>query len=140
VEIEHNERVRGFIRTTLGCGCPDAVLERIDYTRSDISQEPEVKLTRIDVGGQLLVYVLEGEEDPNRLSDVLPVVLSAGLVERERREFNRLRVVVATSRPDELRPVLDGIFGASAPADDKVHFHVVATEDLPFDTDDREDG
>lgn len=133
MDLEHNQRLRGFIRNTLGCGCPDEVLDRIDYTRSDIAQEPVVKLTRIDVGGTLLVYVIEGEDDLNRLGDILPVILSTGLVERARREFNRLRVVVATSSPDRLRPALESLFSASAPADDKVHLHVVAIGDLPFD-------
>jgi hypothetical protein len=128
-----NERLRDFIRTTLGCGCPDEVLEWIDFSRTDLAQEPAVKLTRIDVGGQLLVYVLEGEENPARLQDVLPAIISTGVIERSKREFNRLRVVVASDRPEELRTPLEQIFNASAPKDDKIHLHVVSTMELPFD-------
>ena len=130
---EWNERMQSFIRSTLGCGCPDQILQRIDFTRTDLAQEPAVKLSRIDVGGQLLVYVLEGEEDPTRLSDVLPAIISTGLIERGKREFNRLRVVVAADRPDELQPVLERLFDASAPKDDKLHLHVISTMELPFD-------
>ncbi|MGD9253533.1 MAG: hypothetical protein PVG92_06330 [Holophagae bacterium] len=128
-----NERMQSFIRTTLGCGCPDEVLQWIDFTRTDLAEEPAVKLSRIDVGGQLLVYVLEGEEDLARLADVLPAIISTGLIERGKREFNRLRVVVATDRPAELQPELERIFSASAAKDDKLHLHVVSTMELPFD-------
>ncbi len=133
MKSQWNERLRDFIRTTLGCGCPDEVLDLIDFTRTDLAQKPAVKLTRIDVGGQLLVYVLEGEENAQRLQDVLPAIISTGVIERGRHEFNRLRVVVGSDRPEELRPVVERIFGASAPRDEKIHLHVVSTMELPFD-------
>jgi len=133
VTNEETTRLRTFIRSTLGCGCPDDVLEWIQCTHTELAQEQDTRITRIDVGGQLLVYVLEIEGHDRRAEEALPAVIAAAIVDRSTSCFNRLRVVVAVDDPDEMRPRLEGVFAGSAPADDKVHLHVVRTTDLPFD-------
>jgi hypothetical protein len=133
VTNEETTRLRSFIRSTLGCGCPDDVLEWIQCTHTELAQEEDTRITRIDVGGQLLVYVLEIEGPDRRAEEALPAVISAAVVDRATSCFNRLRVVVAIDDPDEMRSNLERRFAGSAPADDKVHLHVVSTMDLPFD-------
>ena len=64
-------------------------------------------LSRIDVGGQLLVYVLHAIATPHQVASTLPGLIAAGLVERDGAGFNRLRVVVATDDPAALRPILE---------------------------------
>jgi len=126
-------RLRIFIRSTLGCTCPDDVLESIRCSHSDLTSRHEARLTRIDVGGQLLVYVIEGGEDPRPATEALRAVVAAGMVERNQGGFNRLRVVVAADDRDALRPSMERSFENSAPLDDRVHLHVIAAADLPFD-------
>jgi hypothetical protein len=133
VTNEQTSRLRTFIRSTLGCGCPDDVLEWIQCTHTELAQEQDTRITRIDVGGQLLVYVLEIEGHDRRAEEALPAVISAAIVDRSTSCFNRLRVVVAVDDPEEMKPRLEGVFNGSAPADDKVHLHVVRTTDLPFE-------
>jgi hypothetical protein len=133
VTNEQTTRLRTFIRSTLGCGCPDEVLEWIQCTHTEFNQEQDTRITRIDVGGQLLVYVLEIEGPDQRAAEALPAVIAAATVDRATSCFNRLRVVVALDDPDEMRPRIEASFDGSAPADDKVHLHVVSTTDLPFD-------
>jgi hypothetical protein len=133
VTNEETTRLRTFIRSTLGCGCPDDVLEWIQCTHTELAQEQDTRIARIDVGGQLLVYVLEIEGYDRRAEEALPAVISAAIVDRSTSCFNRLRVVVAVDDPDEMRPRLEDVFNRSAPADEKVHLHVVRTTDLPFD-------
>ena len=133
VTNEQTSRLRTFIRSTLGCGCPDDVLEWIQCTHTELAQEQDTRIARIDVGGQLLVYVLEIEGHDRRAEEALPAVISAAIVDRATSCFNRLRVVVAVDDPEEMKPRLEGVFSGSAPADDKVHLHVVRTTDLPFD-------
>lgn len=130
---EETSRLRTFIRSTLGCICPDDVLEWIQCTHTELAQEQDTRIARIDVGGQLLVYILEIEGHDRRAEEALPAVISAAIVDRSASCFNRLRVVVAVDDPDEMKPRLDDVFASSAPADDKVHLHVVRTTDLPFD-------
>ena len=133
VTTEQISRLRTFIRSTLGCGCPDDVLEWIQCTHTELTQEEDTRITRIDVGGRLLVYVLEIEGPDRRAEEALPAVIAAATVDRATSCFNRLRIVVAIDNPEEMRLRLEHTFSGSAPADDKVHLHVVSPTDLPFD-------
>jgi hypothetical protein len=133
VTNQQTSRLRTFIRSTLGCGCPDDVLEWIQCTHTELTQEDDTRITRIDVGGRLLVYVLEIEGPDWRAEEALPAVVAAATVDRATSCFNRLRVVVAIDDPEEMRPRMEHIFNGSAPADEKVHLHVVRPTELPFD-------
>ena len=133
VTNEQTTRLRTFIRTTLGCGCPDDVLEWIQCTHTELTQAEDTRITRIDVGGRLLVYVLEIEGPDRRAEEALPAVIAAATVDRATSCFNRLRIVVAIDNPEDMRPRIERTFNGSAPADDKVHLHVVRTTDLPFE-------
>ncbi len=131
--IDQRSRLRSFIRATLGCGCPDEVLRRIDCTHTTPTHELDAGLSRIDVGGQLLVYVLHVTTNPHQVAAALPGVIAAGLVERDGGGFNRLRVVVAADDPAALRPIAERAFSESAPVDDRLHLHVVHVGELPFE-------
>ena len=133
VTTEQISRLRTFIRSTLGCGCPDEVLEWIQCTHTELTQEDDTRITRIDVGGRLLVYVLEIEGPDWLAEEALPAVIAAATVDRATSCFSRLRVVVAIDDPEEMKPRMERIFNGSAPADEKVHLHVVSSTDLPFD-------
>jgi hypothetical protein len=126
-------RLRSFIRSTLGCTCPDDVLECIRYSRSDLADRHEERLTRIDVGGRLLIYVIEAGNDPESAAEALGAVVAAGTVERNRGGFHRLRVVVATDDTRVFGPTMKQSFEDSAPLDERIHLHVIAEGDLPFD-------
>lgn len=121
-----------FIRTTLGCGCPEEVLQWIECSHSQPVPDHGLTLTRIDVGGRLLIYVVEGDEEPERTTGAIPALIAAGLAERERTGFNRLRLVLATRDVDEILEAANRTFAEFAPRDDRIHLHVVAVEDLPF--------
>jgi hypothetical protein len=131
--MQQISRLRNFIRSTLGCGCPDEVLDWIQCTHSELAQEENTRITRIDVGGRLLVYVLEIAEPERGAETSLPAVVAAATVDRATGSFNRLRIVVATDDPEQETPRLQHIFRESAPLDDCVHLHVVRPTDLPFD-------
>jgi hypothetical protein len=132
VESTQSSRLRTFIRSTLGCGCPDEVLRSIDCSHTTVDCDQDTRLSRIDVGGQLLVYVLHASGNPHQAAATLPAIVASGLVERDGAGFNRLRVVVAADDPNALRPIVEQAFSESAPADDRLHLHVVQVGDLPF--------
>jgi hypothetical protein len=107
-------------------------LRSIDCSHTTLTQEQDTGLSRIDVGGQLLVYVLHATSSPHQVAAALPGVIAAGLVERDGAGFNRLRIVVAADDPEALRPIVERAFSKSAPADDHLHLHVVQVGELPF--------
>ena len=133
VPSDQTSRLHTFIRSTLGCGCPDEVLRSIDCSHTTVDCDQDTRLSRIDVGGQLLVYVLHVSGNPHQVAAALPGLIAAGLVERDGAGFNRLRVVVAADDPAALRPIVEQTFSESAPADDRLHLHVVQVGDLPFE-------
>ena len=132
VTTDQNSRLQTFIRSTLGCGCPDEVLRSIDCSHTKVDCDQDTRLSRIDVGGQLLVYVLHSSGNPNQVAATLPAIVASGLVERDGAGFNRLRVVVSADDPAAFRPIVEQAFAQSAPADDRLHLHVVKVGDLPF--------
>jgi len=133
VTIDQTTRLRTFIRSTLGCGCPDEVLRSIDCSHATVDCDQHTRLSRIDVGGQLLVYVFHASGNPYQVAATLPAIVSSGLVERDGAGFNRLRIVVAADDPAAFRPIVEQAFAQSAPADDRLHLHLVQVGDLPFE-------
>jgi hypothetical protein len=133
VTSDRTSRLHTFIRSTLGCGCPDEVLRSIDCSHTALTHEQDSGLSRIDVGGQLLVYVLHASGNPHQIAATLPAIVASGLVERDGAGFNRLRIVVAADDPATFRPIVEQAFAQSAPADDRLHLHVVQVGDLPFE-------
>jgi hypothetical protein len=133
VTVNQTSRLRTFIRSTLGCGCPDEVLRSIDCSHTTVDCDQDTRVSRIDVGGQLLVYVLHASGNPHQVAAALPAIVASGLVERDGGGFNRLRVVVAADDPNAIRPTSERAFSESAPADNHLHLHVVHVGDLPFE-------
>ncbi|MCU0305819.1 MAG: hypothetical protein MUC56_17340 [Thermoanaerobaculales bacterium] len=113
-----------FVRETLGCGCPDEV---VAATVLDAGPQGELGL---DVGGRLLVRVLPAE-DLDRLVDGFPETVERLLAERDRRGFNRLRLVVAHPQPELVGETLRAMLAAIHAADDRVFVHGVPPEAVP---------
>lgn len=110
-----------FLRGPLGCGCPDEVLREIAWQPQQVAGE---RLLRIAVGGGLLVY-LWPSDDPRRLEEVLPALLTAGRSERDREGFNRFRLAVATGDKVRLEPVAHRLFSRWPDRDAETYLHLV---------------
>lgn len=115
-----------FVRGTLGCGCADEVFRRVTVDR-DLAVGHRRLAWRIDVGGRLLVYVLE-PGGPADLEGGLEELVRAGRAERDAGGFNRLRVVVAADDPTPLVAPAQALFGRSGAVDERVHLHVIGRE------------
>jgi hypothetical protein len=118
-----------FVRDVLGCGCPEEILRAIRVDRGRLVPGLDVEVTRLDVGGRLLVYVV-----PAAAAQPLPALVAAaveaGVSERDRRGFNRFRLVLAADSPAALeRPARDAL-AACERRDERVHLHVVSSAEL----------
>jgi len=112
--------VRALVRDVLGCRCPEDVFEDVECRENPGFLCGTPLRYKISVGGRLLIYVLEA----NATLDVikaLPSVIDDGTAERDRRGFNRFRLVVASDDADRVRTVLGGV----KTPDDRVHLHAV---------------
>jgi hypothetical protein len=117
------------VRDVLGCACPDEVLRSIAVERGRLIPGLDAEVTRLDVGGRLLVYVVAAAAS-QPLPTVIAAAVDAGVSERDRRGFNRFRLVLAADSPAALeRPARDAL-AACERRDERVHLHVVSSAEL----------
>jgi hypothetical protein len=123
VSIEH------FVRSTLGCGCPDEVFQSIviSHLPAAAGHPPIVQLL---VGSRLLIHV--AASPPGSPADGwIEQLVANGRAIRDRHGYNRFRLVIASPAP--LRSVRDieERFARAVVGDEKAHLHWVGHEQLP---------
>jgi hypothetical protein len=113
-------RVKRFVRDVLGCTCPDGVFDELDCGARRVAG---VDVARLDIGGRLLVLVLDADAvaDPATAVDV---VLRAGLAERDAGGFNRLRLVVHGVPAADWCAAATRAFEARC-GDERTHLHLL---------------
>ncbi|MBN2271112.1 MAG: hypothetical protein JXN61_10890 [Sedimentisphaerales bacterium] len=121
--------IEQFVRNTLGCTCPDEVFERIDC-RAKFALPGGITLDyRINIGGRLLIFVLDIDRFDS-VASILPLLVSAGIEDRDNAGFNRFRLVLLAESPDRLSDNAFDLFN-SLPTDEKTHLHILAKKDFP---------
>jgi hypothetical protein len=120
--------LRQFVREQLGCGCPETVLQNIRLSpRADATCGFELT-GELDVGGRLLVIACHlVDEDSGSVAGLIERAVG----ERDRRGFNRVRLVVTTQNPIALQPRIARPFETATQGDDRVHLHVLETGAVP---------
>lgn len=117
-----------FVRKTLGCTCPDEVFKHIDC-RADFSLPGGITLDyRINIGDRLLIFVLDIDRFDS-VAPVLPLLVSAGIEDRDNAGFNRFRLVLLAETPDRLSDKAFDIFN-SLSTDEKTHLHIVPKDNF----------
>ena len=125
VSMKIYQEIKRFVQETLGCSCPEEVFNQIDYQK-----ESDENLGRkINVGDRLLIYIITMDGKSN-IQGVINSALVRGVEERERKGFNRFRLVLVVSRPDELRSSAERVFDRSSYTDEKIHLHIVNESDV----------
>jgi len=112
-----------FVRSTLGCKCPDDVFQSVTIDRCDHQM-------RLVIGNRLLIYVMETTLEPPAAKTVSRLV-EQGLADRNSQRLNRFRLVVACPQPSPDLASAKAAFAAVAGDDDRAHLHVVCTDELP---------
>ncbi len=118
-----NGHIKDFVRNALGCGCDEEVFRRIDVERH-VKVGDITLMRKIKVGGRLLVYVLEA--DDNTIGQ-LPLLVKKGVEERDSMGFNRFRLALL-SDDNRIKNAALKAFKAVA-ADDRVHLHVLRKDE-----------
>jgi hypothetical protein len=124
--IWNNIKLKGFVKNTLGCGCPEKVFEKIDVS-SVLAVGPEKEVTRIVVGDTLLIYIISSEP----YGDLIDRVEAAGLAgkdDRDTNNYNRFRLVVSCVEHDVRQGEASERFSVLFEMDAKMHVHFVDRE------------
>ena len=116
--------IKRFVQETLGCSCPEEVFEKIDY-----QEEDGISGRKINVGDRLLIYIITADGESN-IQGVINSAMERGVVERDKKGFNRFRLVLVASRPDELCSSAERAFDSSGYTDEKTHLHIVNESDV----------
>lgn len=123
------EKIKTFVKLTLGCTCPEEVFEYIDC-QSNIKLNDDILLhDKINIGNRLLIYVVEAN-NPGLIKNVLPFLVNTGKKERDNLRFNRFRLVLVTENLDKIKEIAESIFD-TIHKDDKVHLHVIQKDNIP---------
>lgn len=118
-----DKSITGFVRNTLGCGCPDKVFEKIDHGYfSEIEHVPNV--FRINIGDTLLVYIVSGSEEADYES-MIELLVSKGKYDRDSHGFNRFRLVLSGDVVIEQKAVIQKAFYSLVNSDQRLHLHFV---------------
>ena len=122
----NNEKLKVFVKNTLGCGCPEKVFEKIDVSKLP-TVEHEKEITRIVVGDTLLIYIIS----PEPSGDFVDSVESVGLVgkaDRDTNNYNRFRLVLSSFEDDVQQEKVSERFSKSFNTEEKMHIHFVSQE------------
>ena len=117
--------IKRFVQETLGCSCPEEVFNQIDYQK----EYDGISGSKVNVGDRLLIYIITMEGKSN-IQGVINSALERGVVERDKKGFNRFRLVLVASHPDELRSSAEQAFNSSGYTDEKTHLHIVNESDV----------
>lgn len=109
--------LRAFVRTTLGCTCPEAVLEAVE--RGGLVVDGGSAGTRLVIGDRLLIYVVAADVDAARLGRLA----AAGLRDRDGHGLNRFRLVIGLPAGAAPAGALDDAFATAIAGDPKAHLH-----------------
>jgi len=122
------QSIEHFVRTTLGCKCPDEVFDSITILRAPT---PTVATphTRLVIGNRLLIDVVEAQTAKATASATRPA--RKGRAERDAKQYTRYRLVVASDYPIELLSAAKTSFASVAGDDNHAHLHILATDQLP---------
>jgi len=122
-----SDAVKRFVRTHLGCSCPEAVFKNIQRL-DDSVVFPSADVVYA-IGGRLLVAVFVPKQW-RQLQDELEQLVNAGKKYRDQQGYNRLRLVIATN-DSNAEEVLGNAFHILSNTDDKIPLHVTELQALP---------
>ena len=117
--------IKRFVQETLGCSCPEEVVNKIDYQK----ESDGILGRRVTVGDRLLIYIITMDGKSN-IQGVINSALEQGVEERDKKGLNRFRLVLVASHPDKLRSSAEHAFDSSGYTDEKTHLHIVNESDV----------
>ena len=117
--------IKHFVQEILGCSCPEEVFNEIVCQKGGLG----IWEQKVTVGGRLLIYIMTLDRKSD-IQGIINAALNEGVAEREKKGFNRFRLVLVTPGPHELHRPAECAFERSEYTDEKTHLHVVRESDV----------
>lgn len=123
------DSIKKFVQQTLGCNCPEEVFKIIDCGRDIVINKDIMLAFKINIGNRLLVYIID-VDNSNTVEENLDSIVEYGKDERDRKGFNRFRLVLSAEiNEDSVHSIIQS-FNDSKKYDDRMHLHVVEKDTL----------
>ena len=126
VDLQSIER---FVRSTLGCKCPDKVFASIVIEHARLP-DTGLAFTRLVIGNRLLIHILEASTIKVTAATVSNLA-KQGLAERDAKQYHRFRLVILSAHPSQQMDDARTSFASAIGLDDRAHLHVLDTDQLP---------
>lgn len=121
-----SEKLKVFVKNTLGCTCPDEVFEKIQVGKCLVDGVKK-EITRIVIGDTLLIYIIS-RQSGIKIVNTVDLIAMAGKTDRDTNHYNRYRMVVAKLEDIEQQVRASEHFSKTYSADEKMHIHFVDQE------------
>jgi hypothetical protein len=131
IAMTHADRdsIEHFVRSTLGCGCPDEVFQHVVISRLPaVAGRPAI--VQLLVGSRLLIHVV-ALPDGLAANGRIEQLASNGCTTRDRHGYNRFRLVIVSPAPPASTGEIQQRFARAIVGDPKAHLHFVGSEQLP---------
>ena len=123
--MQTHTEIKRFVQETLGCSCPEEVFDSIVYQK----ECGGITGSKVSIGDRLLIYIISMDGKSN-IQGIINSALERGVEERDKKGFNRFRLVLVASHPDELRSSAERAFNDSGYTNEKTYLHVVNERDV----------
>lgn len=124
------QSIEHFVRTTLGCHCPDEVFQSIVIERAPTARDA-LPCTRLVIGNRLLIYILE-TPSAEATAAAVSKLTTQGRTERNAKQYNRFRLIIVSAHPTQVLDDASTSFAGVVGNDQRAHLHVLATDQLPY--------
>ena len=118
------DMIKSFIRSDLGCDCPDEVFDLIKYEHNCKLWHDLIIDHVLVIGDRLLVYIFFVDETKGVKSN-FKKILGYGVKWRDDYGLNRFRLVIVTEKIKTIERMVQPLFEKMTAGDGKVHLHIL---------------
>ena len=119
------ELIKKFVKSTLGCKCPDDVFNSIKMEKNvEVKKDLKIDLI-LTVGNKLLIYIYLSNNLQKTIK-VLPNLIQLGKTQRDSYNLNRFRLVIITQKIKTYEKKLNSKFTKLTSRDKKIHLHIIS--------------
>ena len=123
------ELIKSFVRTDLGCKCPDEIFNLIKYEK-DVKLHGKWEIDHVyTIGDRLLVIIVVVKRPFNKKN--LETLIKFGKTMRDDNELNRFRLVLLTHKiknAKRFKKRNEELFRKNSKVDKKMHLHILEND------------
>jgi hypothetical protein len=129
IHMDNNDIIKSFVINKLGCNCPAEVFNIIKWQKDVRINDSIILNFKINIGNRLLIYIID-IEDITFLNEIFLKLISLGIDERNKNNFNRFRLVIISDNIAEIGSIAQNVFNNLNIGDQKLHLHVIQKTDI----------